>query len=157
MNIEKDAAVRLLDKGIKVQATAPLFLRVFGKKKISFVIRQPFLGTLYRISLLYLSMNIGDERLDELDEENIHLLFVQHGQTVANIAAQAILNSKIKGALFGGILGHWLFWKLNQVQLFTIANVLVSIAGTEAFTNTIGLVRRMKMTQPNRSHETEGS
>jgi len=155
MNIEKQAAQRLLEKGIKVRVTAPLLLRVFGKRTIAFVIRQPFLGTLYRISLLYLDMDISDERLQNISDENIHVLFGQHGKTLAKIAAQAILNNKVSGWLFGGVFGEWLFWKLNQVQLLTIVNVLVSIAGTDAFTNTIGLVRTMKMTQP--SHKAQGS
>lgn len=102
-------------------------------------------------------MGIDDERLEGLDEENVHLLFTRHGKTLAMIAAQAILNGNKRGKLLGGILGRWLFWKVNPVQLLTIANVLVSITGTSAFTNTIGLVRRMKMTQPNRSQTAEGS
>ena len=151
MNIEKEAAARLLDKGIKVRVTAPLFLRIIGIKKLAFVIRQPFLGTCYRISLLFLEMGISEERLDNLADENIHMLFTQHGKTLAKIAAQAILNGKWRGRLFGRWFGSWLFWQLNQVQLMTIANVLVSITGTDAFTNTIGLVRTMKMTQPSQT------
>jgi hypothetical protein len=151
MNIEKQAAARLLDKGIKVPAMAPLFLRVFGKRQVSFTVRQPFLGTLYRISLLYLEMNISDERLENMDAENVHVLFAQHGQTLAKIAAQAILNGHWSGKLLGGMLGRWLFWHLNSVHLLYIVKTLVSITGTDAFTNTIGLVRDMKMTTPSQT------
>lgn len=155
MNIEQQAAARLLDKGIKVRATAPLFLRLFGKKQVAFVVRQPFLGTLYRISAIFLEMGISDERLGEIGGENIHLLITQHGRALAKIAALAILNGKWRGRVFGRLFGNWLFWKLNSVQLLTICQVLAAITGTEAFTNTIGLVRTMKMTEP--SHQAQGS
>lgn len=157
MDFEKQAAERLLERGIEVRATAPLLLRILGKRTIALVVRQPCLGTLYRISLIYLAMGIGDERLADLDNENVHALFTKHGKALTEIAAQAILNGKWSGRLFGGILARWLFWKLNPVQLLTIANVLVSITGTEGFTTTIRLVRNMKMTQPNLSQTAGGS
>ena len=100
-------------------------------------------------------MGISDERLANIDAENVHLLFIQHGKTLAKIAAQAILNGKWRSRLLGNVFGTWLFWKLNQVQLLTIVTVLVSITGTDAFTNTIGLVRSMKMTSP--SQKAQGS
>lgn len=157
MNAEYNAAKTLLDRGIKVPVTAPLWLRVFGKRTVTMTVRQPYLGTLYRISMLYLSMNITDEQLENIGDENPSNLFISHGRKLAGIAAQAILNGKWAGKLFGGVLTRYLYWKLSPIALLTIARTLVSLSGTEAFTNTIKLARSMKMTAPTLSQKTQGS
>ncbi|MDO3641976.1 hypothetical protein [Mucilaginibacter sp. L3T2-6] len=150
-NIELNAAERLLDRGIKVPVTAPLLFRLFGKRKINVVVRMPYLGTLYRISALFLSMGISDDRLKDMTGENIHNLFAKHGKTLTKIVAQALLNGWLTGWLFARPVAAWLYWRLNNVQLLTLADTLVSLTGSDAFTNTIRLVRMMKRTAPNQS------
>lgn len=157
MNAEYNAAKTLLDRGIKVPVTAPLWLRVFGKRTIYVTIRQPYLGTLYRISLLYLSMDIADDELERIDKMNPSRLFVQHGKTLARIAAQAILNNRIWGKVLGGVFARYIYWKVSPLMLLNITRALVALSGTEAFTNTIKLARSMKMTGVNLSQETQGS
>lgn len=157
MNVEYNAAKTLLDKGIKVEVTSPLWLRAFGKRSIKMVIRQPYLGTLYRVSELFLSMGIDDAELEKINEGNAHQLFTKHGRTLAAIAAQALLNGYWMGKLFGGMMARKLFWRLTPSQLLTIAHVMVTIGGTSAFTNTIRFVGAMKMTSPNLSQQNQGS
>jgi len=157
MSTELNAVRTLLDRGIEVRVTAPLCLRAFGKKTVGFVLRQPYLGTLYRVSELYLSMEISEEALQSLDAENIHFLLTRHGGKLANIVAQAMINSYMGGKLFGGMLAAWLRWRLTPAQLVSAAYTIIALSGTEAFTNTIRLVRTMKVTAPNLSHTAEGS
>jgi hypothetical protein len=157
MNVEQIAAKTLLNRGIKVPVTAPLWLRAFGKRTINVVITPPHYGTLHRIGLLFLSMDITEEKLEKIDEVNSHTLFLAHGKSVCKIAAYAILNGKWSGRLFAGMLSRYLYWKLTPINGFTIARVMVMLCGTSAFPNTIRLVSSMKMTLPTLSHETEGS
>ena len=157
MSIEYDAAKTLLDKGIKVEVTSPLWLRAFGKRTVTLAIRQPFLGTLYRISALYLGMCIEEADLENMEGAHLHLLFKTHGRTLAAIAAQGILNGKWSGKVFGRMLARSLFWRLTPLQLLMIARVMVSVSGTTAFMNTIRLIGSMKMTAPNLSQEDQGS
>lgn len=157
MSTEYNAVRALLDRGIKVPVTAPLCLRVIGKRTVGFTVYQPYLGTLYRISMLYLSMNITDEQLETIGDANPSDLFISHGKTLAAIAAQAILNGKLRGKLFAGLLTRYLYWHVSPMALLTITRALVTLSGTEAFTNTIKLARSMKMTAPTLSQKVQGS
>ena len=60
---EQRAASLLLKKGVKVSITAPLFLRLLGKKKIDLVITAPTIYTLLLISEKFLSMRIPNQEL----------------------------------------------------------------------------------------------
>jgi hypothetical protein len=155
MNIEQTAAETLLNKGIKVPVTAPLLLRVFGKDQLRLTITQPFLGTLYRISAVYLSTGLTGADIDALNEANAHHLFTDHGRQLARIAALGWLNGYWRGRLLSGMVARWLYWHLTPLQLLTLANVLVLLSSTQAFTNTIRLAASMRMT--NQSQTIQGS
>lgn len=157
MRTEQHAAATLLDKGIKVPVTAPLLLRMLGKRTVNLVIKQPYLGTLYRISWLMLKTRLNDKQLNELNEANAHILFARHGSSLAKVVAAAWLNDYWLGKLFTGLVSKWLYWHLTPIQLLTIANVLVFLSSTQSFTNTIRSVASMKMTKPNLSQQNQGS
>jgi hypothetical protein len=157
MNIEQNAAETLLNKGIKVRVTAPLLFRLFGKATIGITITQPRLGTLYRISAVYLKAGIIDDDLPLINDANAHELFNKHGYWLAKVAAIAWLNNLWLGKVFTGIVTRWLYEHLTALQLLAIANVLAVLSGTQAFTNTIRLAASMKMTKPNLSQTNQGS
>lgn len=157
MNTEHKAAGTLLDRGIKVRVTAPLCLRVFGKKTVMLIWRQPFFGTLARISELYLSMNISDVLLADLDNADLHPLVARHSKTFARIAAQGLLNGLVSGWILGRLVGFWLLWKLKPGTLLNVALVMAAMADKTAFTNTTRLVRNMKITGPNLGQNNQGS
>ncbi len=157
MNTEQNAAETLLNKGIKVRVTAPLLFRLFGKSTIGITITQPHLGTLYRISKAWLQAGLTDDDLNDINQANAHKLFMAHGMQLASITAIAWLNGYWRGRLFGRMVSKWLYWHLTPLQLLGIANVLVVLSGTQAFTNTIRLAASMKMTAPNLSQANQGS
>jgi len=153
MTAELQAAKALLDEGIKVPVTAPLFFKMFGKQKLNLVVKQPYLGTLYRISKIYLASGLAEDQ----ETKDAELLFLNHGKAMSRIAAMAILNGYWKGKFLGGLLSWWLFENMPALYLQTIMQVLKVVSGREAFTNTIKLVGEMIMTTPNLSQQTQGS
>jgi hypothetical protein len=157
MNTEKQAAETLLDKGIKVRVSAPLLLRLIGIRKLRPVMRQPFLGTLHRISLIYLNSGMTADELANVSETNAHELYRRYAMPLAEIMAQALLNGRIRGRLFGKVLAKWLAEHVQPIDLMLMANVLVGLNSKQAFTNTIRLVSTMTTTAPNLSQTNQGS
>jgi hypothetical protein len=107
MNIEQQAAATLLEKGIKVRVTAPLLFKLFKKSAFHLVIVAPNMGTLIRISELYLSTGLTNEDLDKLNDESSHDLIVRHSHTLNKIIACAWLRGYWRGKLFTGIVATW--------------------------------------------------
>lgn len=158
MNIEQQAAKRILESGVRVPIPAPLFLRVFGKKQVKITIRQPYMGTLMHISRLATAKGFTLVDIDQGDEEALHKLAANHAKTMARIVAVAMLNRKALIMLFSRLLGSWLLWKLKPPKLTEIVMTLVLLCGYQDFTSSIRLIRRLRMTKPkNLSPKDQGS
>ena len=151
-NIELQAAKSLLDEGIKVPVSAPLFLRVFGKRKIYLVVRQPYLGTLYRISKIYLETG-----MDNADNGDKKALYINYAKPMSRVVAQAILNGYWSGKLMGKLFAWWLVDKISPLYLENIISMLQAVADKEVFQDTIRSVGGMIMTTPNQSQTEQGS
>lgn len=157
-NIEQQAAKTLLERGVKLSLPAPIALRLIGKKKLGFTVRQPKMGTLYRIASLYLGMGIDIASLDNTNMDDGFKLITAHGKTMCRIAAYAILNRFLIGKIFTGPLAWWIFKKANPAELYTIFYAIVIFSGVADFLNTIRLTSTMMITTPrNLSQEAQGS
>jgi len=157
MNVEQKTAEALLNKGIKVRVTAPLLLRLIGIRKIRPVVRSPYLGTLHRISLLFLASGITPDQLESVDEASAHDLYTKYTGMLTQVMAQAILNGQWRGKVFGKLLAKYLVWHCDAIEMMTIAHIMVSLNSKTAFTNTIRSVSSMTTTRPNLSQATQGS
>jgi len=155
---EQIAAETILESGVRVKLPAPLFLRVFGKKEISVVIRQPYLGTLMHLSRLSLKADFDLDGIDQGKLDEAHKLMAEHGPTIARMAAVVILNGKLKIRLFSGLLANYLLWKLKPRRLIEVVILIITLSGVQDFTTSIRLIRSMKMTTPkNLSPQDQGS
>ncbi|HAQ21108.1 MAG TPA: hypothetical protein DCR40_18025 [Prolixibacteraceae bacterium] len=156
--IQRRAAETILERGVRVRLPAPRFLRLLGKKEIAVTIGQPYLGTLEHLSMLSLKAGFSFEGIDTGDLDAAHRLIAAHSKTVRRILAVMILNSKLKIFLFSGVLASWLKWKVKPHRLLELFLVIVTLSGMEDFTNTIRLIRSMRVTMPrNLSPTGEGS
>ena len=147
-NVEQLAAETILERGIRVNVPSPRFFKLFGKKEVGLVIKQPYLGTLMHMSRLCLKAGFN---LDDVDEGKVDAAFglmEKHGRTVAKIVAVIILNSKFKIRLFSNILSYWLLWKMKPRKLVEMVILLITLSGVQDFTTSIRLIRRMKTTTP---------
>lgn len=157
MQIEERATDTLLERGVTVQIAAPLLFRVFGKRTIKLKVSMPTLGNKLRINRIYLRMHIEPEQLQETTQQNADVLMIKHGKKVAQIAAIGMLKGYWMPLLFSRLLGRYLVWKLPADKIFLLVQLLVVFSGTSAFMSTIRLVRDMKITAPNLSHQSQGS
>lgn len=154
---EYQAANALLEHGIKVQVTAPLLFRLFGKRTVSVVIRPPYMGTLYRISAINSGAGITEEVLETLDTLPVDQMNLKYIRPMAKVAATAILNNYWACMLFALPLALWLQWHMSQRQLMSVSFIINKLNGKKTFTNTIRLAAGLQITAPNLSQENQGS
>src|SRR3546814_18857152 len=103
----------LFRSGVKFNLPAPFLLRLFGKKELFFTVRYLTLGTILRISRLYLKTGITSDQLDNIDQENLHKLVDSNAAIFSRVAAVAILNSYLWGKLLARPLSWYLMNKLT--------------------------------------------
>jgi hypothetical protein len=157
MNPEFEAAARMLNIGMEAQVTAPLLFRLFGKREINVLIRAPFYGTMSRTSFIYLKRRISEKQLDQLDENNFHILYLKHAPALYKVAANAWINNNVLWLLFGWLVTMFFKSHLNTRQLYRFISVEALLSSRSAFSNTIRLVHTMKVTTPNLSQQIQGS
>lgn len=156
MHVEQRAAQTILERGVRVEIPAPLLLRIFGKRNITIVLKQPSLGTLIRMSDLYLSTGIVKSQLTDIELESVMKLMSKHGKTFSRIIAIAYLNGYWRGKLLNGIVASMVL-RLSPQKISAIISMLFVCSGAEDFMTTIRLVQSMKITEPNLSPESQGS
>lgn len=152
MTTEQKAAEALLDKGIKVPVTAPLFFRAFGKKDFYPVIRPSYLGTLYHIDLIYERAGLTAEALESI-EDNQHGMYRKYVKPLSRAIAWGILNNTTLGMLLARPLAWYLRGHMTNIRLLYAGRMLDTLSRPQAFTTTTKLLGRLKMTAPNLGQE----
>jgi hypothetical protein len=157
MNVEYEAASRLLNNGVEVPLSAPLLFRLFGKRNTLIIVRAPFYGTLARITRLYVKNRLSKEQLDAIEDADFHELFLTHHKAISKIAAYAWLNNPVCGFLLAGIVAWWFRWHMDDVKMHSLIKIIAALTRRKDFTDTIILVDTMRVTSPNLSQSTQGS
>jgi len=157
MQVEKLAADRILNKGVRIAMRAPFFMRWIGKKTVSLTIRSPYEGTMHRVASYYLSTGIKLEQLENITHEESLALMVAHGGTLTKAVACAWLNGYWSGKWLTKPLAAYMRWHCMPEQIATIATMLLIYGGTSDFINITRSVRMMKITAPRTGQQDQGS
>src|SRR5690554_507475 len=144
-NVEKRAANMLLERGVKVPVTAPLFLRIFGKKTVSLTITAPTIATLTKIAGKYLELNI--KNIQELTLPESFELLEKHSKAMSIIIATIILNRRHTYWL-AKPLAYFLRGRVPMNQLAYLFQLVILYGGIEDFINTIRLTEATRITMP---------
>lgn len=162
-DIEKAAALALLDKGAAFHIPAPFLFRLIGKKKMRIVVRRLKLG-----ALLYLSNIPGLDKAEAYEpktrlQKDAAETIEHTGEKLITIPVDVIkdnlnavclnvsaclLNSRVKIAILKKPLARHLRWALDVDQLQELITWLFIYGRPEAFRNTIRLIQRMTVTRP---------
>ncbi|MCP1997300.1 hypothetical protein [Flavobacterium sp. HSC-61S13] len=143
--VESKAANILLERGVIVSVTAPLFLRIFGKKQIHFRIHALSLDTLLRVALAYLKLEIKDNKDFTLSES--FELVRDHSKGVSRVVAIAILSKSYKMWLVG-LVARFLRNEITSQEMSYIFQLIIVYGGVEDFINTIRLAGATRITMP---------
>lgn len=158
-DIEKLAALALLDRGVAFRIPAPWWMRLFGKKTLKLNVRRLYLGTLIHLSTLE---GIAPLEPVEVPPDHQQLIadmdatprsipiaeIIAQTMPVCQAIAACLLNSRFKIALFAKILSRYLRKNCTPDQLQELAMWLFVYGRAESFTNTTKLIERMKMMKP---------
>ena len=158
-DIQKLAAMALLDRGIAFRIPAPWWIVIFGKKYVKINVRRLYLGTLIHLSTLE---NIAPLEPVEVPPDHKKLIadmeatpqsipvadIITQSVPVCRAIAACLLNSRIKIALFSKPLGRHLRRSCTNDQLQELVMWLFVYGRAESFTSTTKLINRMRMTMP---------
>ena len=156
-DIQRLAAMALLDRGIAFRIPAPWWMVLFGKKSVNINVRRLYLGTLIHLSTLE---GIAPLEPMEVPPDHKQLItdmeatprsipiadIITHSVPVCRAIAACLLNSRLKIALFSKILGRHLRRSCHPDQLQELVMWLFIYGRVESFTNTTELLSRMRMT-----------
>lgn len=142
---EKQVADLLLKRGVKVKVKAPLFLRWFGKKTLSLVVKVSTVRTLVKIADI--SLNIDVSLNKEINLQQATTAVKQYGKPMSKIVALAILNSATKNWRLGWLAQH-LYKNMSATEMYYIYQMIMLYGGYEDFINTIRFTQATRITKP---------
>lgn len=157
IDIEKLAALALLDRGVAFRIPAPALLVLFGKKSVKIKVKRLRIGTLLHLSTLE---SISPPEVQQVPDE-YNKLFADMGTaprslpisvilerqvSVCRAIAACLLNSRVKIALFSRLLGRYLRRSCTPDQQQELAMWLFAYGRAESFTITTKLLEKMKLT-----------
>ncbi|MCZ2480005.1 hypothetical protein [Aquirufa nivalisilvae] len=139
----------LLHQGVKFTTPKRSILKYFSKQKDrTWVINQPFLGTLDYLSSIFIQMDFSEERIKENALNESKRLAAINTFRCAKIIAIAILNDKIRIKLFSNILARYFLWRITPSKLFQLALMINTMSNVADFTNSIRLMSVQRTAAP---------
>lgn len=144
-HVELKAPETILNKGVKILVSAPLFLRMFGKKHFQISVPDPTINTYAQCAIYYLKIGLTAEQSLTMDFNELLKICSGKRHYANRLVARAILNSTILGWLFTKPLGWFLGEYARFKDLLFVAQIIVIQGGLEDFTNFIGLGEKMNI------------
>lgn len=138
---ELRAADFLLQRGVKVQVAAPLFFRLFGRRKITMYAQALTPTRHLKITRKYLQMGI--ENTGDMTLKEAFTLYLHHGKKMSEVVAISIP-------------GIWPYkfraWVLRnnvkEKELSYLFHLIIAYGGIEDFINSIRLLEATRITKP---------
>lgn len=168
LQAEKDEIRRLINHGISVlikyteskTVKLPRWNNRLGKllkrkvttneeKQREYVIKEPTLFTLDRLSLEYIELQIDEGKIKESPRQQSRLYFKEYDNRMARIVAIAILGNDWEDSKKLDELTTFLFKWLTNSQLADLIKVIDLTNNLADFINSIRLISSARTTMPN--------
>lgn len=155
--VELHATETLLQRGVRVRVRAPLFLRIFQKRKIEIVLREPTGGALQRMGYWYLHCQLPIDQLQAISIEDAMLFNVKYGRYIYRALACLFLVDKRLTWLLLKPYSEWLSESMPVKDALSLLQLTILHGGLEDFMTTTRLVRAKMITQPKMGQQTKMS
>lgn len=133
------AADTLLEKGVRVSySPAPLFLRLFGIRRLHITLQQPTLSGLLRISRLIVGMELTPADFDNMSLVQAYAITAQHTSSALEVLAEAA-RGRMR-IIPRQWYARWLGRHLTPTAFAQAWMVFVQINGVADFTASIRLM-----------------
>lgn len=147
----------LIEKGLSFTVPRRSIWRRFGKPERTFVIQQPYLGTLDRLSVEFLKMGFDQTALEADPMNEARRLTAENANRCARIVAIAVLNSRWKIKWLTGLLAYYLRWRITPQKMLNLTMLINQISNVADFINSIRFLSATpRTTAPNRIEKKAG-
>ena len=137
INAEQGELDSLIEKGFS-----------FKVKKREFLVREPYLGTLDRLSDLFIKMDYDITKLDtEFMQESKRMAHAS-AKMCAKVIAIAVLNNKWKIRLLSGAMYRYFLWNIQPSKLFELTRLINLTCNLRDFTYSIISMSAARTTKP---------
>jgi hypothetical protein len=137
---------------IKVPLKAPLLFRLFGKKAINLVIDDMWFATCLINASLYNKSGLLMDDLTELTIENATAIYKKNGDIMCRMLANSIINSRIRGYLFTGLLASYIKFSIKPLTLIDLTVYIVINSGAKEFIDVFRTSQLLTVTSPTYSN-----
>lgn len=119
-------------------------------KQREFVIKEPTLYTLDRLSAEYIEMVVDEEKIREAPRQQARIYFQEHNKRMAKVVAIAVLGNEWDNADKLSELTEFFFRWLKNSSLVELVQVIDLTNNLADFINSIRLLSSARTTIPNR-------
>lgn len=154
--MQVEVAEALLDKGVALPLWS-IWIPGLGKRKISLVMRRPYMGSRIRALRYYARLGVTYDDLVSMSRDEEIDFVSRHGKTVARLVAQCICRGYISGIILAPIVAWLLLWRTRDDQLLQACVVMVSLISTRPFLSIIRSMEMSNLLTPRLSHKSQGS
>lgn len=147
----------LLERGVRVKARAPLFLRLLGIKKIKLTLREPTGGAMLRMGYWYLLCQLSIDKLEEISMEDALLYKVKYSNNIYRALGCLFIGNKLLTRLFLKPYAAWLRESLTDRQALSMLQLVITHGGLEPFMTTTRYIRGVMITLPKLGQKTKRS
>lgn len=151
MDVRRQAAERILNRGVRFRLPAPFFSRLF---RLDHIIIKPLKpGTILEFATIVLEHDLEEA----LTLSDYQILKKSIGP-IARCVAVSILNNELKIAKRLDKLQRWLLWKVDPQLLIKIFLTIERMNRTSDFTNITRfyVIQTSMMMNPNLGQENDG-
>lgn len=154
MSVEAFAADTLLERGLRLPISVPLFFRLLGIRAKCY---QPSLGNKIRINRRYLPMKLAPEKLKQISLTEADELMIKHGNRLSQIVAFGMVKGWLAPLILVWFIGKWIKWYMQPKHICAIAYVMIAQSGTADFIDTTRCIDRMQILLPQLGQEIQRS
>lgn len=155
--IEMNAADALLDRRLKINLPAPWIFRLLGKHAVPVWVKRPTGQTLFRMSRLFVKMDIDIKMLKAGELGSMLECIGQNAVTVSRVIAHGMIRGTIASWLLNRPLAWYLRCYMDMRTMAELTKIIVLLSTPESFMSIITSIATLNLMSPTVSQEKKGS
>ncbi|SMG35388.1 hypothetical protein [Sphingobacterium psychroaquaticum] len=145
---ELHATETLLQRGVRVKARAPLWLRLLGKKTITLTLRAPTGGAFLRMGEWFLRCQLSVDQLQEISVQDALLFQVRYSRCIYRALACLFLVDRRLTKLFLRPYANYLREAITPKEALALLQLSILQGGSEDFMIITRFLRAKMITAP---------
>jgi hypothetical protein len=144
--LEESELDTLIEQGVTFTIPKRSLLRYLGKPERTFLLRQPYLRTLDRLSKEWIKIDVSLDKLREDFVAEGKQMALQHAIRYSRIIAISYLNSEWKIRLFGWLVAYYFSCRITPQKLLSLTLLINETSNLVDFINSTRLMSANRAT-----------